>query len=262
MVMLLFAGAHGPLVKLSDCLREIHAHAKERRQKEIDERKAHGIPLDDDAKWPEVAGYSGLLAIACEQQDSESAREAAQNVIDATAGLLLPIGDLELPEGADDIFVSFRVISDSRRREMSGKESAAWSAVKTARDAGDATAIAAAVATVVDLRSEFVRETVHSIAGIDGKDAIDDELLDAFRRVGLLTPIYECALHFQDLPAKKALQFGVRPGSTSPSWNAASAQNIAGSNLAAMAARENLMVAGPISAEQITKQTNAPVDIS
>jgi hypothetical protein len=89
---------------------------------------------------------------------------------------------------------------------MSGKDSAAWASVKAARDAEDATAIASAIASVVDLRAEFVRETVHSIAGIDGKDAIGDELLDAFRRVGLLTPIYECALHFQDLPAKKALQ--------------------------------------------------------
>lgn len=261
-VMLLFAGATGPRVKLADCMRDLHALAKERRQKEIDERKKNGVPLDDDIRWVELFGVAEELTLSVEKQDSHTVREVAQRLLEKTAGALAPIGDLELPDGADEIELSFRVLSDADRRELAGKEAAAWYEVKKARDAKDQHAMTEAVAHVVDCRSEFVENTVAGIFGIEGKTGIDAELLDALRRTGLLAPIYEAASHFQDLPAKKALQFGAQPASTSPSSSAESAPSFAESDLVAMAARESLTVVERISPAQSMKLTHAPVDTS
>lgn len=261
-VMLLFAGATGPRVKLADCMRDLHALAKERRQKEIDERKAKGIPLDDDIRWDDAENTVNDAARYVARQDSPALREAAQRMIEMTAGALAPVGDLEIPDGAEEIELQFRVLSDADRRELAGKEAAAWSEVKKARDTKDQHAMTEAVAHVVDCRSEYVENTVAGIFGIEGKTGIDAELIDALRRTGLLAPIYEAASHFQDLPAKKALQFGVQPASTSPSSNAESAPSFAESDLVAMAARESLTVAGLTSRAQSMKLTHAPEDTS
>jgi len=260
MVMLLFAGAIGPAVSLSQCLRELHTAARDRRAKEIEERKAKGIPLDDDIRWSELSVDAFADALA--KQDSAALREAAQKALNATSGLLLPVGDLEMPDGAEDIGLSFRVLSEAQRRELGGVESAAWSEVKAARDGGSPVALTNAIAKVVDARAAFVEKAVAGISGIDGKTEIDAELLDALRRTGLLTPIYEAALHFQDLPAKKALRFGQPLGSTSQNSIAANAQDIAGFSSGVMAGPNGKTAEGLTSTEPSIRPTFAPVDIS
>ena len=226
-VLLLFAGQEGPRVKLAYCLREIHAEAKAARDAEMARRRTHCIPLDDHVDWAKVTDAEIKLGNAIERDDSAAARAAAETVLEQTARGLQALPDLVLPEGAEDIEVKFRVLSDADARMHSGNEAAAWSALQEARKTKDEKAASAAVSDVVKARSAMVQAGVVELHGIEGVAGVDEKVCDALARAGLLTPIYEAASFFQGLPAKKAVRFGLPRESISPSSTVAPAQESA-----------------------------------
>lgn len=256
-LILMYAGQTGPRVKLADCLREIHAASKESRKKQIEKRKENGIPLDDSVKWPEVCEVQKALTEAIASDDSVRVNKNAAKLVEMTSGGLSEIGDLVLPDGAEEIEVVFRVLADSRRRELAANDSEAWARVRDARASGNDREMLEAVSSVVKCRTEYVKDAVASIFGIEGQEQPTDELCDALSRAGLLSLIHDAASYFQDLPAKKALRFGAREGSIYRHSTATAAQSTDGSNLVAMAARENQTGA----ARFFTDQNGKPIRV-
>lgn len=267
MVMLLFAGKTGPKVKLADCMREMHAEESERRTKEIAKRAKEGVPMDEHAKWTAIVEAHNRLTEAVAAEDAVMAKVAAAAVIEQTARALTPLDALVLPEGAEEITLTIRALSASERSALNGDESGAWSEIEAATKANDGRALAAAYDSLGKARAAFVKAAVVAIDGIEdetgeARPEMNDTLLDALRTAKLLGPIYGVVAHYQELPAKKALRFGVPPASTSPLTTAGSAPSFDASNAVAMAAL--LAAMGPVQSLPVPngRQTHAHDDTS
>ncbi len=256
-MILMSAGQTGPRVKLADCMREIHAKASEDMQKKIDERVRNKMPLDDSVKWEEVCELQKKLTEFISVDDSAKVNEAAKQIVEMTSGGLAPVGKLEIPEGAEEIELVFKAITYARKNAISAQDSECWARVRNARKSGDDKALVLAIGDVMQSRSALVVEAVDAIHGIEGHDKMTLELADSLARAGLLSSIYEAALYFQELPAKKALRFGIPRESISQSTTAIDVQSNGESNLVAMAARENMTA----EARYFTTQSGKPIHV-
>jgi hypothetical protein len=233
-IALLYAGQTGPLVRLGDCLRELHREYATQMNAEIDRRLKAGIPLDESVRWPTVRDQVHALAEAVAAEDGAGAREKATALLEEVARARAAVREPEMSELSDEVWCSFRVVSDAERRRLLAAESVAWQEMKRAREHGDAMALYQASEGVMAARGAFVLAAVAEVKGIvldpnKGEHrVVDSMLVEALRKANLLVHLYEAASAFQDLPQKKALRFGLSPASTSMLSDATNAQSIAG----------------------------------
>lgn len=240
-MILMNAGQNGPRVRLVDCMKDIHAQAQLDMQKKIDERVKNKIPLDDSVNWDDVCELQKKLTEAISIDDSVRVNEAARKMVEHTSGALAPVPKLEIPEGAEDVELVFKVLSYERKNALSAIDSECWAKVRAARKDGDDKSLVLAIGEVMKSRTGFLLEAVESVFGIEGHEKMTPGLADGLARAGLLSVIYEAALYFQDLPPKKALRFGIPRESISQSMTATDVQSSDVNSLVAMAARENQM---------------------
>ena len=239
----------GPLVRLSAYLHDLHVADAAERQAEIDKRKADGMPLADDVDWTALSADLQELARAELRRDAPGLREVCRTVLTKTSSALEPLSPPVLPEGVDELQVSFRVMPESLRITLAA---AANAALGRYRDVllpapgadglvpePDSAALAvcerdllaawlaylgAGVARIEGLsRLEGGEEVPHPIAP-EGQELRADDA-DVLARLGLVEVLFASASRFQKLPAKKALRSGLSQQSTSRSSSAPSVQS-------------------------------------
>lgn len=213
--LLIHPGEEGELCELLDLLRAQHDEVAAARQREIDERRIAGTPLDDAADWPKIDEVVGRVRAAVIARDSPAARLAASELLGATAGALVPLAPFRGDPLLAGVCVRFRVLEERRRRALAAAEAKALTALARAFQADDPVASAAATDAVFDARGALLTESLveahvgeQQVAGPSGVD------LAVLERNSLLTPIAQAASAFQELGPKKVRRSGSSLGST------------------------------------------------
>lgn len=258
--LLLYPGQLGPLVDLQAFLKDAHEDARAQRDRDIAERKEQGATASEhaDTVAAQAAAQAAVNAGAAgNEAGMRKALDDAQRALGASA--LEPVPAFKAMEEIEGISVVFRVLSERDRRTLSG---AVMSAVE-----GEHASMAARVQAVSDARADVVRVAVAEVHGletlagpltiraVDGVLAADD--LEALKVAGLHGVLYDAAITFQVLPAKKGVRFGQPAGSALSVSSAPGVPSGSGPSLAVVAGHATLTASPVISAEPNTNRTPA-----
>lgn len=265
--LLLYPGEIGPLVSLQAFLRDAHEDARAARAREVAERRENGATASEqaDAVAAQAAATAAVNALA--RGDEQAARASIAEALAALGpSVLEEIPAYQPQEEIDGIAVRFRTLSERERRMLS---SAVMAAAEGARGSTGAD-LAEHIQRVSDARAEVVRVAVAELHGLetmtgpitiraeDGK--LSDRDLEALKVAGLHGVLYDAAITFQVLPAKKGLRFGQGAGSALSDSSAPGVPSFDVLSLDAMGARGTLTADPRTSPGQPTKATHAPVD--
>jgi hypothetical protein len=212
---LIYPGQKGAPVALMSVLREAHEAARAERKAQIEARTKKRIPLDDTTDWQAVGEAIDAVAAAGKAKDSPSVALAARRIVEATEGNALePIGDYEPSDALEGIVITMQVVADAQRRMWSAEIQAQWAARRDALLLGNIVAAQEALNAIDVVAERMVSTVVVKIDGIDGmRDTVADSM-PGLVSAGLLTPLFQAARHFLDLPAPKALLCGQQQPST------------------------------------------------
>ena len=212
---LIYPGQKGAPVALLSVLREAHEAARVERKAQIEARTKKRIPLDDTTDWQAVGEAIDAVAAAGKAKDSPSVALAARRIVEATEGNALePIGDYEPSDALEGIVVTMQVVADAQRRMWSAEIQAQWAARRDALLLGNIVAGQEALNAIDVVAERMVSTVVVKIDGIDGmRDTVADSM-PGLVSAGLLTPLFQAARHFLELPAPKALLCGQQQPST------------------------------------------------
>lgn len=264
--LLLYPGEIGPLVDLQGFLRDAHEDVRAQRQRDIDERTENGATTSEhaDAVAAQAAAQAAVNAGA--RGDEAGMRKALADAQKALGPSVLdPLPAYQPMKEIEGIAVRFRVLSERDRRMLS---SAVLAAVEGAQGAGSA--LSEHMQRVSDARAEVVRVAVAELHGLEtmagpivirsDNGRLSDADLEALKVAGLHGILYDAAITFQVLPAKKGLRFGQGAGSASSDSSAPGVPSFDVLSLDAMGARGTLTADPRTSPGQPTKATLAPVD--
>lgn len=214
-MMIVHPGELSAPVALQSVLREAHKEAQDARQREISERTARRVPLDDATDWPEVAKVATTLTAAVDKRDAKAAAEAARLVLAHSDGnALAPLPDYEPVADLDGIVITLRMVADRDRRAWSARLTTAWRAYRDALIADDPMALRAADEAITSVYEDQVAACVAKLDGVQGlRDSMADNL-PGLRLAGLLLPLQRAVAHFLSLPVGKALRCGQPAPST------------------------------------------------
>lgn len=185
-MLLLWPGHVSDWLSLQECLRQQWDGMREERARELAERKLHGAPAIDEA----------------------------------SGDALEPLPEYEPTPDLDGVEVRLRLLSDADRRDIMARLSVAFAATLAAHKASaDAVTLRRLDEEASQVQCDMLRAALVGVRGIedaDGPKQIDDvdAALPALRRAGLLAPLFRVCRTYQELPAKKALRFGVPQPST------------------------------------------------
>lgn len=209
MSLLIKPGETGPVVKLSDVLKEAHEARRVAVDREIQERKNSGAPLDDDTDWTKVGeAVAGLSLAHGAKNTGDVVKEALAILALANGNELTALkpyeeaayfpGDLAEYAG---LGIQMRVISDVVRRDLALARQRAAVALQGADDD-----------TLVPLRDAYEktrRDTLTAVlVKVDDQDVTDD-VLDAVSLIPTLPDLLTTACrYFLELTPKKALRCG------------------------------------------------------
>ena len=146
---------------------------------------------------------------------------AGRMLEEAAARVRLPqeIGEYEPQPLLDGVCARFRVLSEERQQKLTARVLRAHRAYLARLEAGDEDGQMDRLVEVNSARSALVLEAVAEVQGLETRAGpireIDAAAMEAIRLSGLLGALYECAVAFQVLDAKKALRFGLPAGSSS-----------------------------------------------
>jgi hypothetical protein len=258
------------MVPLQACLREIHEANKQAVAKEIEERRKHGAPLNDQVDFAVIQNLARQLADAAAMFDAKQIEDVAKSVMQKMGGgTIAPLLDYEPDPDLDGIEVAFVVVSDADRKAFLAEAEDAYRAVRDAMLANAPTAkLAELDRRAQEVQEAFAAKAVGRITGlrdgdieldIDGTESIES-MLPALSRSGLLLPLVTAARFFQGLPPKKAAHFGQPAPSISAGTSIA--QGAAGTvgvpSVAMASSYLHQESAASISPGQSTSQTDAP----
>lgn len=221
--MLLIPGEKGELLEVEPLLAANHEAARAQRLRDIAERKAKGGMLDDGIDWVKLNPAKVSAAIAA--RDSAALRDAASELVAATAALLVPL-DARAPDPRlEGVRAQCVVLSERRLRILQRNEMLAQVAREGAQGLE---ALGLAVDRIYEARRAYVAEAVARVELTDRAfDAVDGQLaahaLDVLERNRLILPLYDVASAFQELPPGK----GSRSGSSAESTSSASSAPLA-----------------------------------
>lgn len=259
--LLLYPGQTGPLVDLQAFMRDAHEDARASREREIAERKEQGAASSEHADM--VAAQVGAQAAvnAGAAGNEEAMRKALSEAVAALgAPALEPFPAYKPMEEIEGVSVVFRVLSERDRRTLS-------SAVMAAADGQHAT-MSERIQAVSDARAAVVRVAVAELHGLETTDgpivikAVDGALTDAdlgaLRVAGLHGVLYDAAITFQVLPAKKGVRFGQPAGSASSASSVAGALSSVAPSSAVAVGAATLTATPDTSPAHSTSRTPAP----
>lgn len=254
--MLLYPGQTGPLVALQDCVREIHEARREGVLKLIAKR-ARGKPGPDPMAVPDqIKGLARACVEHAEAGAFDDARTAASSLLAAIAPPLEDPGEYEPNDALEGVSVRFRKLSAKRSREL--RLALDTQNGETLR-APDGAAMRASDDKAVAIIATYITEAVAEIVYDDGAGhevtvaQVGGDDVDALQANGIFASVFQCAVKFQELPAKKAFAFGRSPLSTSQSASTATPVGLDSKRLEDATADES----GRTSSEPITKTTPA-----
>jgi hypothetical protein len=200
-MLLLYPGLKTPALTLQAILRERHEHALASEQRDVERRRAAGVPITDAVDWPAV-------------QRAASAGDA-RAVFDLVSKAQEPqLGAYEPKEGYDAVTVVLVAISDATRARLlmevalaSEGRTAAATATLTRESAS---AVLAADQAVTAAMLAFLQATVDKLV-VGGRDVdlASPKAHDALASTGaLLTHLFVAARDYQTLPPGKEPRFG------------------------------------------------------
>lgn len=211
-------------VVLQDALRESHETLRERRAKQIAEREAGGIPLDDSTDWEKEAQRLDDMKRAVEQHATREYRDAMVAALQHTDGALEPIPAYEEDERAEGFEVFVAVMNERDRMMVAALVEDAVSGIGALDDLVDedgrprgATAVekAEARARLFDAQHAYLSGCVKRVKFPDGTETDIAEALPIMERNGFQHALFWVARDFQELPEKKSSGFSPPPPSTS-----------------------------------------------
>lgn len=206
-MLLIYPGTRGAPVALQDVLKEAHEAHRSARQAQIDARTKRRVPLDDSTDWQAVIDKREPLIEAITKRDTVKVAEKARAIVELTEGNALePLGDYEPDPAIDGITVTMQVVADADRRMWQAETAACWERV---RAASDPVARQTALNELDAIAAKVVAAVVVEIGGaidLDGKSVSD--AMPALVLAGLLSPLYQAARYFLELPAPKAVRCG------------------------------------------------------
>ncbi len=203
--VLIYPGTKSAPVSLQAVLKERHDNLREATAKEIERRKAKGIPLNDSVDWAAVAP---LVAA----QDAEGLRKMLSDGLE-------PLDEYEPIPGYEDIKVRFVALADKRRAELVLAVALAQN-VRNAfvgqplADVGQECIAADAVVEAAQLA--LIRAAVADLQMPDGQvDLGSDAVVEAIKATGtLLAHLFIAARDYQGLSPGKGSRFGSAAPST------------------------------------------------
>lgn len=223
-------GTAGPLVSLQDASRDLHERNRDAVRRRIELRAKHGAGPDERTDFARVALMASNITTAAQESDAGAVLAAVQAIAAMTSPPLTMPGEYEPHESLDGVMVRFRVLSEARRQELSvmldaaNAETSRQPAGSLERHHADEAALAVVAMAVCETVAEIrYVEITDEGTEVEVSTVVDPGVVDTLRTAGLLTPVYVCAMAFQDLPAKKAWRFGLPPQSTLKSATATDA---------------------------------------
>jgi hypothetical protein len=220
-------GSIGPWRNLQECARFAHEQARSAVQKQIDERKKMGVPLDNEGDWR--ADIDAYLKSAKGAQAQDEAREHLAKAVARVQRGLHAIPPYEEDPELVGIQVKFRALSQAAVLEQRAAVAAAAASVDAADHSPQANAARwLAVAAQHSASKPFVMRALAGVRGIDGISAWEakgdeqcpEALVDMLDNLRLFSHVLTAALDFMSLGPKARGTFGVLPQSTSPSSSA------------------------------------------
>lgn len=216
-MLLLYPGQQSQMVSLQECLRQAHEQDAEERAKEIARRAANSIPLDDSTDWAAVSADMALLSEAVGAHDTAQVATVSSRMCSAVGNHKLePLPTYEPDHDIDGIAIQFAVMSDADRRMLVARMGDGWTAMRNAVLRGASQSELQAIdEQIAAAQAEMIRLGCVAIDG-GGQHITDIEgAIPALRRSGLFGSVFRAVRAFQELPAKKAMRFGLLPLSTS-----------------------------------------------
>lgn len=258
--LLLYPGEVGPLVDLQAFLRDAHEDARDQRDRDIADRKANSVAVSEHADTVTAQAKAQAAVNAGAAGDEPGMRKALAEAVAALGTPALePFPAYQPMPEIEGIKVRFRVLSERDRR-------AALAAVMSAADSDLPMTERAQV--VSDARANFVRVAVaevHGLENMSGPIVIESDGgalrapdVEALRIAGLHGVLYDAAVTFQVLPAKKGVRFGQPAGSALSDTSAPGALPSAAKSLGAMGDSSTATADPRTSPALSTSQTPAP----
>jgi hypothetical protein len=244
-MLLLFPDSVGPLVSLGACLDEMQRSAIEELRSEEAARTQRGVPLVDDVEWG--VWWKELAEAAMPNAAPHIVADRLRTVVDKVQRRAADVEPKDFSH-LNDVHVRFVAVAAHVHDRVRFKISAAMRLID--EDSGEALFQAWG-----DAVSIMVKE-VRCLVLRDGEEKmehmkIDDAVVGALARNGVLVPLARAALEFQNMPTKKALRFGQSPPLTSAHSSAPTALDSCAANTGATAAE-------PLASQaRSTSQTNA-----
>ncbi len=206
-MLLIYPGTRGASVPLQNVLREAHEAMREQRARVIEVRQKKRVPLDDSTDWQAVIDKREPLIEAIGKRDTAKVAEKARAIVELVDGHALePIDEYQPDPDLDGVMVTMQVVADADRRMWTAETTAAWMRVETA---ADPVAKQKALNELDAIAAKVVAAVVVEIGGsvdLEGKSVAD--AMPALVLAGLLSPLYQAARYFLELPAPKAVRCG------------------------------------------------------
>jgi hypothetical protein len=259
--LLLYPGQLGPLVDLQAFLRDAHEDARAQRDREIAERKEQGAAASEHADTVAAQAAAQAAVNAGAAGNEAGMRKALDDAARALGSSALePFPAYKAMEEIEGISVVFRVLSERDRRTLSG---AVMSAVESAHGS-----MTDRIQAVSDARAEVVRVAVAEVHGLEtmagpfviraDNGKLSDTDLEALKVAGLHGVLYDAAITFQVLPAKKGVRFGQPAGSALSVSFAPGVPSSSGPSLVVVAGAATLTESPATSPAHSTSQTPVP----
>lgn len=206
-MLLIYPGTRGAPVALQDVLKEAHEAHRSARQAQIDARTKRRVPLDDSTDWQAVIDKREPLIEAINKRDTAKVEQKAVEILALVSGHALePIDEYQPDPDLDGIMVTMQVVADADRRMWQAETAACWERV---RAASDPVARQQALNDLDAIAAKVVAAVVVEVGGsldLQGKSVSD--AMPALVLAGLLSPLYQAARYFLELPAPKAVRCG------------------------------------------------------
>ena len=152
------------------------------------------------------------LTASVTKKDGPAVGVSAQTILHSTAGnALSDPGEFKAPEGIDleGIMVRFRVVTEGQRKKWTAAAAMAARAYRDALVAKDTVAMMSADEKIAEVYADCICAVLESIDGVDGLKPDLRDNVEAFRAVGLFSPLYRACDYFLELPPGKALRCGL-----------------------------------------------------
>lgn len=218
----------GPLRDLNACLRENHERRRAWVLKEIADRKAKGVPLDDSTDFSAFEGRMSAAQAAVAAMDGAALRTSLLDMLKRVSGGLADPGEYEPKPQYEGVSIRIRPLTERQRLELN-----------KGFQATDLLGQNAAC-------REFAAVSIDEVAGIetDGGPALiraqdgrlPEDMLDLLDRGDMLGDLFVAVKAYHEIDEAKKKRFGCRAPSTSPSSTAPSATQASDDASAATAA--------------------------